>query len=198
MPSMEKCLFELKFGAKQLKMQSKKCEKEEKVQKAKLKKAIQQNNMEGAKIYAENAIRQKNQALNFLRMASRVDAVQSRVQTAIAMKNVSKNMGSVTKNMEATMRNMNLTKISELMDRFEKQFENLDIQSSYMENAMSNTTQQFVPQDDVKTLMAKTADEAGIELNMNMPGMANTSLGQSTVTTEQDELSQRLAKLRET
>jgi len=198
MPSMEKCLFELKFGAKQLLVQSRKCEKEEKVQKAKLKKAIQQNNMEGAKIYAENAIRQKNQALNFLRMSARVDAVQSRVQTAIAMKNVSKNMGSVTKNMEATMKNMNLTKISELMDRFEKQFENLDIQSSYMENAMSNTTQQFVPQDDVKTLMAKTADEAGIELNMNMPGMASTSLGQSTVTTEQDELSQRLAKLRDT
>ena len=37
-----------------------------------------------------------------------------------------------------------------------------------------------------------------IELNMNMPGMASTSLGQSTVTTEQDELSQRLAKLRDT
>ena len=31
-----------------------------------------------------------------------------------------------------------------------------------------------------------------------MPGMASTSLGQSTVTTEQDELSQRLAKLRDT
>jgi len=195
---MEKCLFELKFGSKQLLRESKKCEKEEKVQKAKLKKAITQNNMEGAKIYAENAIRQKNQALNFLRMSARIDAVQSRVQTAISMKNVSKNMGSVTKNMEATMRRMNLTEISKMLEKFEKQFENLDIQSSYMENAMNNTTQQFIPQDDVKTLMAKTADEAGIELNMNMPGMASTSLGQSAVTSEQDELSQRLAKLRET
>lgn len=47
------------------------------------------------------------------------------------------------------------------MDRFEKQFENLDIQSTYMENAMQGTTQQFVPEDDVKQLMQKTADEAG-------------------------------------
>jgi len=106
-------------------------------------------------------------------------------------------MGSVTKNMESTMRSMNLEKISQLMDRFEKQFENLDIQSSYMEDAMSATTQQFVPQDEVKHLMSKTAEEAGIELNLEMPGAATSSLGTASATNEQDELSQRLARLRE-
>ena len=45
--------------------------------------------VQGAKIHAENAIRQKNQALNFLRMSARVDAISSRVQTAIQMKNAS-------------------------------------------------------------------------------------------------------------
>ena len=35
-----------------------------------------------AKIHAENAIRQKNQSLNFLRMSARVDATASRVQSA--------------------------------------------------------------------------------------------------------------------
>ena len=47
---------------------------------------------QGAKIHAENAIRQKNQALNFLRMSARVDAISSRVQTAIQMKNVSRHL----------------------------------------------------------------------------------------------------------
>jgi len=47
------------------------------------------------------------------------------------------------------------------MDRFEKQFENLDIQSQYMENAMSGATMQFTPEDEVRQLMQKTADEAG-------------------------------------
>jgi len=51
--------------------------------------------------------------------------------------------------------------ISEFMDRFEKQFENLDIQSQYMENAMSGATMQFTPEDEVRQLMQKTADEAG-------------------------------------
>jgi charged multivesicular body protein 1 len=51
--------------------------------------AIQQKNIEGARIYAENAIRKKNEGLNYLRLASRVDAIHSRVQTAITMKGVS-------------------------------------------------------------------------------------------------------------
>lgn len=44
--------------------------------------------MEGARIHAENAIRQKNQALNYLRMSARVDAVSSRVQTALTTRKV--------------------------------------------------------------------------------------------------------------
>ena len=45
--------------------------------------------MECARVYAENAIRKKNEGLNWLRMASRVDAVASKVQTAVTMKGVS-------------------------------------------------------------------------------------------------------------
>lgn len=46
--------------------------------------------MEGARIYAANAIRKKNEALNLLRLSSRIDAVASRVQTAVTMRKVSK------------------------------------------------------------------------------------------------------------
>lgn len=81
-------MFNLKFAVKELERNSKKCEKEEKVEKEKAKKAIQKGNMEGARIHAENAIRQKNQALNYLRMSARVDAVSSRVQTALTTRKV--------------------------------------------------------------------------------------------------------------
>ena len=89
-------LFQLRFCAKQLERLSKKAEKEQAAQQAKIKKALQQGNVEGAKIYAENAIRKKNEALNFLRMASKVDAVRSKVQTAVTMKEVSDTILSTT------------------------------------------------------------------------------------------------------
>ena len=60
---LENTLFNLKFSAKSLVRESKKCEKAEKEEKAKVKKAIQKGNTEGARIYAENAIRNKNQVM---------------------------------------------------------------------------------------------------------------------------------------
>lgn len=196
---MEKHLFNLKFAAKDLERKSKKCEKEEKAEKLKLKKAIQKGNLEGAKIHAENSIRQKNQALNFMRLSARIDATASRVQTAVTMKQVTGSMSGVVKSMDSAMRSMNLEKVSALMDKFEQQFEHLDVQSSYMENAMSDTTTLTVPQGQVDSLMQQVADEAGLELNMELPsGQQSQPIGTaSTASAEQDELSQRLAKLRQ-
>ncbi|XP_015756138.1 PREDICTED: charged multivesicular body protein 1b-like [Acropora digitifera] len=196
---MEKHLFNLKFAAKDLQRNAKKCEKEEKAEKVKLKKAIQKGNLEGAKIHAENAIRQKNQTLNFMRLSARIDATASRVQTAVTMKQVTGSMAGVVKSMDSAMRSMNLEKVSALMDKFEQQFENLDVQSSYMETAMSDTTTLTVPQGQVDNLMQQVADEAGLELNMELPaGQQSQPVGTaSTASAEQDELSQRLAKLRQ-
>lgn len=140
---------------------SKKCEKEEKAEKAKAKKAIQKGNMDVARIHAENAIRQKSQSVNYLRMSARVDAVASRVQSALTTRNVTNSMAGVVRAMDAAMKGMNLEKISTLMDKFEQQFEDLDVQSSYMENTMSQTTTTAVPQNDVDSLLLQVADEAG-------------------------------------
>ena len=54
-----------------------------------LNQAIQTKNLDTARIYAENAIRKKNEGLNYLRMAARVDAVSAKVQSAVTMKDVS-------------------------------------------------------------------------------------------------------------
>lgn len=47
------------------------------------------------------------------------------------------------------------------MDKFEREFENLDVQSASMENAMSATTTLNAPQSQVDSLMQQVADEAG-------------------------------------
>ncbi|KAH8296843.1 hypothetical protein KR054_011954, partial [Drosophila jambulina] len=192
-------LFNLKFAVKELERNSKKCEKEEKLEKAKAKKAIQKGNMDVARIHAENAIRQKNQAVNYLRMSARVDAVASRVQSALTTRKVTGSMAGVVKAMDAAMKGMNLEKISSLMEKFESQFEDLDVQSSVMEGTMSDTVTTSVPQGDVDNLLQQVADEAGLELNMELPsGVQSQTIGASTaVSQEQDELTQRLARLRQ-
>ena len=117
--------------------------------------------MEGARIHAENAIRQKNQSLNYLRMSARIDAVASRVQTAVTTKRVTQSIAGVTKAMDSAMRSMNLEKISQIMDKFEKQFEDLDVQTTTMENSISSSTTVATPENQVDSLMQQVADEAG-------------------------------------
>jgi charged multivesicular body protein 1 len=65
--ALDEKIFNLKLSAKQLARQSAKCEKQEKVERAAVKTAIEKGKNELAKIHAENSIRQKNQAINLLR-----------------------------------------------------------------------------------------------------------------------------------
>ncbi|KAL7420341.1 Vacuolar-sorting protein SNF7 [Cryptotrichosporon argae] len=163
MSNLEKSLFQLKFTAKSLQRQSKKANKDEAAEKVKLKQALQKGNQEGARIYAQNAIRKKTEALNLLRLASRIDAVASRVETAVTMRQVTGNMAGVVKGMDRAMESMNLERISLVMDKFETQFADLDVQTSYMESTMSDTTALTTPQDQVDALIGQVADEAGLE-----------------------------------
>jgi charged multivesicular body protein 1 len=63
--------------------------------------------------------------------------------------------------MEQAMKTMNLEQIAQWMDKFEKQFDDMDVQSSYTENAMADTTTTAIPVTDVNALMQNVADEAG-------------------------------------
>lgn len=75
-------------------------------------KALAKGNTDGARIYAQNAIRKKNEGLNLLRLSSRIDAVASRVETAVTMRSVTNSMGSVVKGMDKAMESMNLERVS--------------------------------------------------------------------------------------
>ena len=55
-----------------------------------------------------------------------------------------------------------------VMDKFEAQFNDLDVQTGYMESTMSDTTALATPQDQVDTLIDQVADEAGLEVRQGL------------------------------
>ncbi|GAB6030434.1 Charged multivesicular body protein 1A [Chamberlinius hualienensis] len=193
-------MFELKFCAKQLERLSKRAEKDQSIQQGKVKKALQQGNIEGAKIYAENAIRKKNESLSYLRMSSKVDAVASKVQSAVTMKGVTKSMGSVVKALDKALNSMDLQKISAVMEKFETQFEDLDVRTSVMEDAMGTATTLTTPQEQVDSLIQQVADENGLEIMDQLMKAQPSATPVSSVTgrrqEQEDQLQKRLAALR--
>jgi len=173
--SMENHLFNLRFTSRQLVKEADKAEKSAVDNKLKCKKGMEKGNMDGARIYAESAIRDKNTALNYRRLSSRVDAVAQRVNTAVKMKTLTKDMSGIVKAMDVAMQSMDAVKITAVMDKFEKQFENLDLSTATMENAMQSSTAITTPENQVEDLMKEVADEHGLEFQSSVDFLPNTA-----------------------
>ena len=197
---MDKHLFELKFAVKGFERESQKCKKQEKLESAKLKKAIQKGDMEIARIHAENSIRHKNQALTFLRLAGKMDATVGRLQAAASSSLLTRSVAGIVKEIGTAMSGMDLQKVSNVLDKFEKQFDDLDVQTSCIGAAVSQVTTTSLPQSEVDLLIKQVADEADIELNIQLPQGQMSSL-ETTMrvsdSTGQDDLVKRLARLRQ-
>jgi charged multivesicular body protein 1 len=73
---------------KMLERQAATHDKQEKIERDKVKKALMKGNIEAGKIHAENAIRHHMESLNCRRMAARVDGVQARVANSAAQRQV--------------------------------------------------------------------------------------------------------------
>ena len=85
------------------------------------------------------------------------------------------------------------------MDKFETQFEDLDVATGYYENATSSATAVGTPQEDVDKLMSQVADEAGVELSQEMASAAPANdLKAQPEEEREDKLGERLRALRAT
>lgn len=160
-----------------------------------MKKALAAGDSEIARIHAQSAIRKQNERVNLLRLASRIDSVASRVQTAVTMRSVSQNMLGVVKGMDVAMKTMDLEKIQKVMDKFEEQFEDLDVAVGAYEGATSSATAVGTPQEDVERLLNEVADQNGLELGQKMD--VEVPKGQIKVSEAEEEgLESRLRALR--
>ena len=86
------------------------------------------------------------------------------------------------------------------MDKFEQQFEDLDLNSKYMETAMDSSTAVNMPESQVENLMSQIADEHGLEFESQMAdiGVGQSQLNKPMASAQNDEekeLEDRLKKL---
>lgn len=188
-------LFNMKFTSKQLEKSSKKAEKESEKEKVQIKKALEKGNTEAAKIYAENAIRKRNESLNLLRLASRIDAAASRVDSAVKMQSVTKVMASTVKGMDKILETMDPMKITAVMDQFETQVGAMDVNLGTMDAAFNNAQASTVPVSEVDQLLSCIAEEHNIDTRAKISGAQKAAL--DPVLAQQDrEMTELLDRLR--
>lgn len=193
-------MFNLKFSSKQFDGMARKSSKQEQAELLKVKKMIQKGDLESARIYAQNAIRIKNTTNGYLRMASRLDGVASRVESALKMQQVSKQMGAATKGMDKVLATMNLEQIGKVMEKFEASFDNMEIVSSTVEGAMASSVAASTPDDQVHELLQKVSEEHGLEFKAKAAAASSAPIAEAVPqggVAEAESLEQRLAALRD-
>ena len=86
------------------------------------------------------------------------------------------------------------------MNTFEKQFENLDVQTGVMDDAMNRQAALSTPPDQVNELLQKIADEHGLEAKLQLPQAGRTEVAAEANAEkkekDQDSLQARLNALK--
>mmetsp|Transcript_129771 Transcript_129771/g.295917 ORF Transcript_129771/g.295917 Transcript_129771/m.295917 type:complete len:207 (+) Transcript_129771:3-623(+) len=172
--------FEMKLKSKELQRMSKKCEKEEKQERAKVKAAIEKGNRDGAQVFAQNAIRKKSEALNYLRMSAKFDAVASKLESADMTKDLHKSIAKTVPQLEKAMKKMDIEDISKDMEKFEKMLEDLDVRADYITQAVDATNAASTPADQVDDLLKQVGEEHQLDVSnmLTAVGPATSQLPQ--------------------
>ena len=173
---------------------------------------MKQGHNDIARIYAGNAIRKQNEKLNLLQLASRVDAVAGRVQTAVTMRQITGNMMKVNRSLDVAMKSMSPERVRDLtatcvmsadniqiasvMVDFEKQFENVDSATELYQDITSSATAVGTPQEDVDRLMAQAADKAGVDLQQDLQEATPVKTKVGPTEQEEEAFTERLRALR--
>ena len=120
-------------------------------------------------------------------------------RSAIKMQQVTRSMGSVVKGMDKVLSSMNIEAISKVMDSFETSFEDMDVRSEYVEQAMNSSTASSMPVDEVDLLMQQVSDEHGLAIKFSAADAGTAPVQQSRAAPQEageDALEKRLAALR--
>ena len=105
-------------------------------------------------------------------------------------------MGQTVKGMDKVLKSMDVEKIGKVMDKFEENFETLDVRTAYMDSAIDQTTAGATPQEEVSELLAQVADEHGLQLSAEIgEAPTKTPAASSAVAEKPDDLEARFAAL---
>jgi charged multivesicular body protein 1 len=161
-------IFEFRQQAKQMEKQAAKSKASQDFYTKKVKEAIQKNNPTLAKQYGEQALRARSDANRYRTLASKVASVSSKLQAAHQNHQLTSQMANLVNQMSSM--NFNAVGAVETMEKFEKMFDNLDVQTKMMDDVLDNLNTGTVNDREVNELLQQCAEGQANKIDMNMTG----------------------------
>ena len=115
--------------------------------------------MENAKIYAENIIRNRREALSIRRFGIKMGALSSKLESAHRTQEMSTQISQSVPLLKNAMKKMDALGVAGSIGDFEKVFEDLDVKTGDMNAAMDNIYSTSIDNGEVMTLLQQMKDE---------------------------------------
>lgn len=168
-------IFEFKIQAKELNKQSIKSNKEKEILFERVRQAILDNKPDLAKVYAEDAIRKRNESIKYQTLSFKLEAVHSKLKAAYQTSKLNENIGKMVNKMSTAVNAMDVVKISETITQFETIFDDLSANSDLMHNALDKVEAGTYQEKDVSNLIMQVAKRNNMELQKDFDDIQRNS-----------------------
>ena len=161
-------IYEFGKTAQQMERQAIKSKQKQDLYTKKVKEAIENKNPTDARRYGENAIRASNDVTRYSKLSSKLSTIYSRLNAAYKNHQLTSQMANLVDKMSTV--NFNAVGAVETMEKFEKMFDNLDVQTKMMDNVLDNLNMGTVNDQEVNELLQQCAEGQANKIDMMMSG----------------------------
>lgn len=176
-------IFEFRSMSKQMERQADKSKNTQDFYTKKVKQAIQQNNPTLAKQYGEQALRARKDVTRYRTLSSKINAISSKLQSAYKNHQLTNQMVSMVNKLSGI--NLNAVGAVETLEKFEKMFDNIDVQTKMMDDVLDNIGVGTVNEQEVNELLAQCAEGQANKIDMMMTGPHKEGLNQQQIKNQQ-------------
>ena len=172
-------IFEFRSMSKQMDRQADKSKNSQDFYTKKVKEAIQKNNVALAKQYGEQALRARKDVTRYRTLSSKINGISSKLQAAYKNHQLTSQMASMVNQLSGI--NLNAVGAVETLEKFEKMFDNIDVQTKMMDDVLDNIGVGTVNEQEVNDLLAQCAEGQANKIDMMMAGPNKEGLNQQQI-----------------
>ena len=114
--------------------------------------------MENAKIFAENVIRNRKEAINLRRFGVKMGALAAKLESAHRTQQISSQIQNSVPMLQKAMKQMDSLGVAGSIGSFEQVFEDMDVKTGDMNAALDNIYSTSIDNSEVMELLTQMRD----------------------------------------
>lgn len=180
-------IVNLKLTVRRLERAQRKLERDEARIQLKMKQAIQRGDMESARLFATDIVRNRKWELGYQKLISRINGLIFKLERADSAASMAEEMHGVAAALRAANAQLRIPDLDRVIMDMEQSIDGIEESTSTIEDGIDDLLVSDTDPAEVETLIQQTAAELGIETQSGLPTVG---------VVETDDLEEEIQRLR--